>query len=648
MKTASPTAALAALAVVLGAPSCKTPPSGQIMLAVQTDMSLPKDIDTIRILVLRDGKVLYDNKFEKLGESDSVVLPATLGLLAPKDPKDLGRPMTIRVIASRGPDFVRVLREVVTTMPAGRTVTLQVPLQFLCDGSGAVELDAHGNAKRDSAGNVVVTSTCPEGETCIAGSCQDRTVDSATLPDYAPEEVFGGGTGTGDGACFDTATCFDGGAEAEVDLVTFEADPTTCRAKGSGDVNVGLRTQGSGICGAAGCFVALDADGDAGWKQGDGGSILLPAAVCEKLASGDLAGVVTAEVGSAPCQRKRVALPTCGPWSAAGSESAPPPETKGPIALASGQTNPLSLALSAGALYWVSGTTFDEATGPKNDGSVKMIPLGGGEPLVIADNQASPRDLALDDTKKIVVWANAGDQALAWATLGIPGGAPLSMAGPKLAEPEGIALRGSELLWTELGNDGVFRAQTSFNGSLLEAKAPEQLSQPSAPGTTPRRVAAAKNVVCWTYESSGSVACHANGTAVTVAASVVTPRALALDVAADGSATQVFFASFADVQAGKQRGGIYVAPVDGSAASAPELVAAEDHPNGLAVDADAVYWTGRTAGTVMRWSRATKEITVLASSQRTPGAIAVDAAAVYWIDESAHDQPDGTIMKLAK
>ena len=110
-------------------------------------------------------------------------------------------------------------------------------IEFLCVGSGKLE---NGN----------VASTCADGETCIAGKCVDAKVDSSTLPDYLDKSALG------DGSCLDVATCFDDGAIAAVDLASCTIPPTP-------GVNFALQTEGEGICGTVGCFIALDSDAHA-------------------------------------------------------------------------------------------------------------------------------------------------------------------------------------------------------------------------------------------------------------------------------------------------------------------------------------------------------------------------------------------------
>ncbi len=284
---------------------------GQLMLAVSTDMAIPKDLDELHVEVLTYGSVQFSNDYD-LGPG-SLQLPATLGILGGDDPS---RPATIRVLGNRN-GVPRVLREVVTTIPTDRVAMLRINLAWLCIDHVTTD-----------AGDDVVT-TCDQGETCIAGSCESATLDSAELPDYAPEEVFGGGDGTGSGDCFDTVACFSDGAEVAV-------DPGTCSIV-SGDANASVALvrppETEGICGPEACLVPLDSDA---WTV-DEGRILLPAAACEHLATGNVNGVAV----TTACQPKTVSLPLCGPWSSIDNDAtfdavAPEPLAQGGSADAAG------------------------------------------------------------------------------------------------------------------------------------------------------------------------------------------------------------------------------------------------------------------------------------------------------------------------
>jgi hypothetical protein len=675
-------AALAGLLPVLGA-GCGTKTQGQIMLVMQTDMALPKDINRIRVEVTRvnDGTVRYQKDFDKFGvDADGVAirLPGTINFLAPEDPSEAFRFRVIATSSRNGPDkpSKRVfLREVVTTVPEDRTVTLPMNIEFLCGGSGEVAYDPFGEE--------TFTNDCPEGLTCVAGTCVEREVTSESLPAFKAADVFGGGTGTGDGACFDTATCFDQGTDVPLDLAAFAADKTTCLGAASGEINVALRTEGAGICGATGCFIALDADRDAGWKPGPNGTIKLPAKVCEKVLEsqeamgggeamggeeafgGKIVGVVMAPVGAGKCQKKQLSVPTCGPWSAAGEDTYTQAKQR---AIASGQRSPLALAVAGGNVCWTERGTFSAQGDPQKDGAVKAAPIDGGEPTVMAKGQASPHGLVaatVEMGRQFLLWTNAGDGTISTLPLVDPMAMPTQMPQePRLLvdqrlQPEGIAVSAGLVYWTELASNQVYRVATTLDFMVLMGSEPQALDTSTLPMqpplNAPRGITALQDTVCWTYEdklmtSSGVVACSFASATALISSGERTPRAIALSADLTG-ATGIYWANFDAESTG---GGIFWVPiVNGAPQGERTLIAAEDYPAGLVFDRGTLYWTSRSRGTVMSLAMGDTMPTKLAEGQKNPGAIAVDAEAIYWINEgtaagTADAVPDGTVMKLPK
>ncbi|AUX41846.1 hypothetical protein SOCE26_032710 [Sorangium cellulosum] len=294
--------AAAAALVALGGGGCSPP--DEIVVAVPTDLSLPDDLDTLQIQVFEGGRPRFSAAYERLGEDDAgTLLPATIGFYSATGGDD---PLRIQVTGRTGGELgaVRILREAATRIPKNRIVLLAMPLNFLCDGSG-----------RDDGEGGVENARCGEGQTCVAGACASSEVDSSALPDYSVRDVYGGGTGDGDGDCFDVPACFQDAAPAEVD-----AAACTVAAPGGATLNVALALPSEdGICGDGRCLVALDAGSDDGFRA-DGEQIQLPPAVCEQMAGGKIEGVVTAPV-TAACAQKTAGLPTCGPWSASGSKA---------------------------------------------------------------------------------------------------------------------------------------------------------------------------------------------------------------------------------------------------------------------------------------------------------------------------------------
>ncbi len=257
---------------------------GEIVVAIQTDLSLPKDVSQVRIQISTLGVIRFDNTYP-VGPDPSMRIPATIGLLPGENPN---APIRIRIVGFKKEFQPRILREVVTTVPPSRVVSLRMPLQWLSDGSALVS-PLGGTAGAASAGFVTTKDStdpfafynrCPDGQTDVGGDCVSSTVDSSTLPDYLPADIFGGGDENGaGGTCFDTQPCMLPGVA--VHPVT-QPDGSCVVAAPSGDpslVNVALEfgANGDGICadanGGGPCFVPLDkvdpATPNLGWTAGN-------------------------------------------------------------------------------------------------------------------------------------------------------------------------------------------------------------------------------------------------------------------------------------------------------------------------------------------------------------------------------------------
>ena len=303
------------LAVAAGAPplvasGCskddEVVPAKGLMLALRTDMSIPQGVSSMRIEVLTNGVPKLANEYFLGPAPDKTSLPGTLALLPPSDPK---LPVLIRVIARTEQGKAVVLREVTTTVPDDRLVMLPIGIQWLCWDS--VVEDA-SNPTEPKFSN----KECDPDKTCIAGSCQTKQVDSATLAPYDPTQIFGGAKAAGSkGQCFDTTTCFGGGvAETPDGSCTLAAPPAGQEDK----YNVALvlpKGNTSGICSDTSCLVPLERDDQDGWKL-EGGRVKLPPSVCQKLGN-SIAAVAT----STSCNTKTAGIPTCGPWSSVTSNA---------------------------------------------------------------------------------------------------------------------------------------------------------------------------------------------------------------------------------------------------------------------------------------------------------------------------------------
>jgi hypothetical protein len=277
---------------------------GQIMLALQTDMSIPDDVTHVRIIVFKNGALKFDQKY-RVGK-DGEEIPATLGIIASDNASDTTE---VRVLSYQGAT-VRTLNRAVTTIPQDRIATLRVPIQWLCDGQ----------LKPTEGVPDSYDSSCKSpDEACVAGECRKVKVDSATLPEFRSQEVTGGAADPTRGLCFDTVPCLDRGRDLAPDVdCTISIPPAEVNT-----LNIGLRLAPgrAGICSPTGtCYIPLDR-GDAGWQVLPGSTnptrVQLPHAVCAKLTSGDAQAV---RVSSA-CLTKTEQNPTCGSWTSVGTKN---------------------------------------------------------------------------------------------------------------------------------------------------------------------------------------------------------------------------------------------------------------------------------------------------------------------------------------
>lgn len=214
------------------APACAEKKSA-LMLAINTDMRAPKDVNAVSVTISTNGAIKH-SFIGRVTPQGEVLLPATLAVVEADDPSALIR---VRVMAfqDRKP---RVLRDVRTTAPgSGRTALLRIPLNFVNDNSAVgsqlpegvvpapiptASLGAAGGTttKADPPGGLIVSAgdfdffgafqpPCPniDTETIIDGVCHDSFIDSSSLPDFESALI---GDSTDKGSCFDVAKCFAG------------------------------------------------------------------------------------------------------------------------------------------------------------------------------------------------------------------------------------------------------------------------------------------------------------------------------------------------------------------------------------------------------------------------------------------------------
>ena len=323
---------------------------GALILAINTDMKAPKDVNAVSVTVSTNGAIKH-SFIGRVTPDGDVLLPATLAIVQPDDENASIR---IRVMAfqERKP---RVLRDVKTTVPRdGRTALLRIPLNFVNDGStksaplpdGVLPPSPSGGGGTGSGGGSAgggaadfdffgsFQPDCPdvENQTWIDGDCRDNAVDPGTLPDYEDTLVFGSGKdGADTSACFDVPACFQGagpiqqggsdlppapvqdGGTREMDVTprAITLDRATCSIALNGadasQLNLAIVTPETGECVTPGeCYIPLE-QGASGWRL-ENGRVVLPSVTCKLLGKG-LRLFQTA----GKCRAKTEAQPICRP-----------------------------------------------------------------------------------------------------------------------------------------------------------------------------------------------------------------------------------------------------------------------------------------------------------------------------------------------
>jgi hypothetical protein len=284
--------------VAFGA-SCGRRTPGELILAIDSDLTPGgdrPDFDALQINVTNDN--FTTQKFTEFGAPDlPTTFPATFALVSDGDPK-LDVHLRIYVgLAGKGVTPVgdpQILREFASVIPTDRAALLRIHLEWACIG----------NAYDKGPPDHYVESRCPEGSTCIAGTCVKWDVDSTTLPTYDSRALSSG-------ACFDTIRCLSQGSTVAIDRMTC----TMSRPSDLGpNTNIGIvSSDGHGICAPNGtCYVPLDAASAIGWMD-TGSRIALPQGFCQP-GDGISPNRIGAIVLSSTCPSKTETLPTCGPW----------------------------------------------------------------------------------------------------------------------------------------------------------------------------------------------------------------------------------------------------------------------------------------------------------------------------------------------
>lgn len=282
--------ALEALATLcLAGLSCSGTKNTEIMVAIQTDLQVPKDLNALTVEVFSGGQRIAGDTYV-VGPNE-LALPATIGIvpddsdkLSPVDVVVTGRFSGEADETQRKP---RIIRKARLSFARERVGLFRIPLRFACYDQ----------------------VSCPDGQTCVAGACESvPQIDGASLPEYSAEAVFGaGGSDQKIGACWNALSCL----ATTTPLVASDAC-TFALPSGSDPsrTSVALTKAGGmlGFCSGGTCRVPVDRDAKEGWDYADGSktAIRLVQGVCDRFKRDGM----TVEVTSL-CASKTPELPFC-------------------------------------------------------------------------------------------------------------------------------------------------------------------------------------------------------------------------------------------------------------------------------------------------------------------------------------------------
>jgi hypothetical protein len=292
-----------------------------------------------------------------------------------------------------------------------------------------------------------------------------------------------------------------------------------------------------------------------------------------------------------------------------------------PLIIAQGQSSPGEIALDSGHVYWTN----------YGSGSVMRASKDGRTTVIVADNQAFAWGVSVVGNQ--VYWANASTIGSAWQGSIDGSVAPVELYSAKApnSRMRGVAADGEYL----------FIAHYDYN-QVVRVNLVDQ-SKASFPAQKPNDIALDAEAAYWSNEEGSLVKlprAAATGTAPQVLLTGISrPRGVAVDE------NSVFVVAAGNVSASD--GTLYRVPKNGGVAV--ELATALHNPRELALDGLHVYFTSYGDGTVQRMSKdgvagGTRE--VVATAQQFPIGIGVDGNYVFWINFATGSQ--GTVVRVKK
>jgi hypothetical protein len=239
----------------------------------------------------------------------------------------------------------------------------------------------------------------------------------------------------------------------------------------------------------------------------------------------------------------------------------------GAVVLASGQDQPIGIAVSGGNVIWTN-----ESSGSTN-GTVMKVATGGGTPVTLASGQGAPYEIAVDGAN--VYWTNI-TAPLGVMTVPIAGGTPTQFAPG--TSPWAITAHDGNVYWTD--GDAIL-TEPSGGGTIVTLAS----GQPF-----PFALAAdSSNVYFTTSRGAGALLSMplAGGAPTTLFAGAADSR-LAIDT------TSIYFT----LPGAANDGSVLSIPLAGGTVAT--LVTGQAAPEAIVVDGTSAYWVDTYASAVMK------------------------------------------------